>query len=106
MNGIGSLASGCRAMTWELQTDGSLVRLQMWRMKANRGWLGEDKEQFGVGRSGTERPEERWEAEAGRQGVCWLGQGAGICLLSVFLPRMGSLLANLSLAADQHKMTA
>lgn len=52
-----------------------------------------------------------WEAEGAGQGReeagCLLARaGCRDLRLSAFLPRMRPLLANLSLAADQHKMTA
>lgn len=73
-----------------------------------------------MGRPGAEIPGEVREAEAAGQGRGEAGclpagagclqaaaEAAGICLLSAFvLPRRRSLLSNLSLAADQHKVTA
>lgn len=85
-----------------LHADGSPVGLLIWRMKANQGWLGKEYQQGGVG------DQKRWGKRRGEAGCLPAAAWAvGVCLLSAFaLPRMRSLLANLSLAADQHKIIA
>lgn len=83
-----------------LCADGSPVRLLIWRMKADQGWLGKEYQQGGGG---------GWEemGEAGAGGRQDAAQAVGVCLLSAFaLPRTRALLENLSLAADQHKITS